>query len=139
VTCRTGYQATVIVRDMMNPFKILVVEDEAITALLLKRELQREGYEVCGPVATAEVALQMVEREHPHLILMDIRLAGDMDGIEAAEKIVAGDHNVPIIFMTGYSDAEIEARANVLQPAAYLVKPVTFTHIRPVITRLFVS
>jgi CheY-like chemotaxis protein len=121
----------------VDSIKILVVEDEAITALLLKREIQREGYEVCGPVATAEVALQLFEQARPDLVLMDIRLAGGIDGIEAAEQIVSGGHNVPIIFMTGFSDEMIEARAKSLHPVAYLMKPVTFNHIRPVINNLF--
>ena len=115
---------------------LLVVEDEAMTAWLLSQSLQHMGYTVCGPVATGEAAVQAAADEQPDVVLMDIRLAGPMDGIEAAERIAA-QREVSIIFMTGYSDQETKSRALALHPAAYLVKPVTPEHIVPVLEALF--
>jgi CheY-like chemotaxis protein len=121
----------------MNQVKVLlVVEDEAMTAWLLSQSLRRLGYTVCGPVATGEAAVQTAADEQPDVVLMDIRLAGPMDGIEAAERITA-QREVSVIFMTGYSDQEVRSRALAQRPAGYLVKPVTPEHIVPVLERLF--
>ena len=119
----------------MKQIKILIVEDEAVTARLLKLSLQRMGYTVCEPAATAEAAIATAGQEQPDVILMDIRLAGEMDGIEAARRI-ALLCDVSIIFMTGYSDRETRERAQALNPAAYLVKPVTPAEIEPLIGAL---
>ena len=80
--------------------KVLIVEDEAILGLLLSRSLGRLGYEVGEPIATGEEALRRTEQEQPDVVLMDIRLAGAMDGIEAAREITAR-YGTPIIFMNG--------------------------------------
>lgn len=114
--------------------KILLVEDEVMAAWLLQMSLRRMGYTVCGPVATGEAAVQTAKEECPDVILMDIRLAGDMDGIEAARQIRATQDSL-LIFMTGYSDPDIKGRAGNLEPTAYLVKPVTPDHIVPVIAQ----
>lgn len=116
--------------------KILLVEDEALTAMLLARNLQLSGYSVCGPASTGEAAIEIAKREKPDLVLMDIRLAGPMDGIKAATAI-ASFSDVPIVFVTGYDDKQLRQRANAVHPAAYLVKPVTPREIEPVIKALF--
>ena len=121
---------------MPEKIRILLVEDEAITAMLLKRNLELVGYEVSELVATGEAAIEAVENNHFDVVLMDIRLVGKIDGVEAATKI-ASQGDTPIIFMTGYSDGDIRARVKALNPAAYLVKPVTPDDIAPVIARLF--
>ena len=87
---------------MNKKVKILLVEDEAIVAQYLSLELELEGYEVCGYVATGEEAIQKALEEKPDLILMDINILGDIDGIQAAEEILKHRY-IPIIFMTGYS------------------------------------
>ena len=120
----------------MRKVKILLVEDEAITALLLTRNLKQEGYEVCDPVSTGEAAIRAVKNDHPDVILMDIRLGSQMDGVEAAQTI-ANSYDIPIIFLTGYGDKETIARAEVVNPAGYLIKPVTPADVAPLLAALF--
>ena len=105
--------------------KILVVEDEAITAMTLKLKLTQAGYEVGKVVATGEEAITSVEQETPDLVLMDICLAGLLNGIEAAQQIQGSHHAPPIIFMTGYPDQELQEQAQQLHPLAYFIKPVS--------------
>ncbi|MFW6140770.1 MAG: response regulator [Acidobacteriota bacterium] len=108
---------------MRRKIKVLVVEDEVIVAQYLRMELEANGYEVCGYVATGEEAIQKAKKEEPDLILMDIHLAGRTDGIEAAQKILE-HRKIPIIFMTGYSQMEVAAREKNLNPTRFLSKPV---------------
>ncbi len=111
---------------------ILIVEDEAFTAMSLRLELERAGYKVCNILSTGEQAVSFAESNKPDLILMDIRLAGNIDGIEAAEQIKTSQ-NLPIIFMSGYDDKSSRQRAQKLNPLSYLVKPVTLGDLTDVI------
>lgn len=120
----------------MKKIKILLVEDEALTALLLTRNLEMVGYHMCTPVGTGEAAIETAAAEQPDVVLMDIRLGSAMDGIEAAQKITA-IRPVPIVFMTGYEDNDTRARANSVSPAGYLVKPITPDDVEPVIADIF--
>jgi CheY-like chemotaxis protein len=117
---------------MAEKIKILLVEDEFFIALLLQMSLERSGYEVGDPVSTGEEAIKCVAQERPDVVLMDIRLAGALDGIEAAREIVAR-YAVPIIFMTGYSDEETVKQAQALHPLAILTKPVSPPEIMAVV------
>ena len=121
---------------MQGKIRILLVEDEAITALLLKRSLELEGHKVYEPLATGRKALEFVETHRIDVILLDINLAGDLDGIETAKRISA-IRDIPIIFTTGYSDDEIKRKASVLQPIAYVVKPIIPESINELITKQF--
>jgi two-component system, response regulator PdtaR len=107
----------------MKNRKILIVEDEALTAMLMEMDLRELGYTVLKPVATGEEAIDRVAIEHPDLVLMDINLAGVMDGFEAAKEI-RKYQAVPIIFLSGYSGEEVMERSRELQALAFLVKPV---------------
>jgi len=103
--------------------KIMVVEDEALSAMIMCRTLENRGYSVCKPVATGEEAVISAIAEKPDLIFMDISLAGEKDGIQAAREI--GEiYNIPIIFVTAYSDTDVKKRAELLKPAGYMNKPV---------------
>lgn len=102
--------------------KILVVEDEGVLALALCDRLRFAGYAVCAPVATGARAIQSVQQEQPDMILMDIRLPGNLTGLETAQQIRAFSQ-MPIVFLSGYSNPAIRAQALELQPAAYLLKP----------------
>lgn len=113
--------------------RILIVEDEAIVALSLKMELETRGYKVCGFVSSGEEAIDKARAESPDLILMDINLSGEMDGIEAAEKIVSsGDARV--IFFSGNSNLKIDTRIQRLQPLGLLNKPITVDMIEALLT-----
>lgn len=102
--------------------KVLVVEDEALIADDLRRTLTRLGYEVPVTVASGADAIASTERYRPSLVLMDIKLKGAMDGVDAAERI-KHEYDVPVIFLTAHSDDATLARAKVVSPQGYLVKP----------------
>lgn len=106
-----------------STIKLLLVEDEAITALAMIGALQGMGYITCDPVATGEKALLSLNSEKPDVVLMDISLTGNMDGIETAQKMMETGHNA-IIFITGYSSGELYERAKALNPMAIFTKPV---------------
>jgi len=107
----------------MDNQKLLIVEDEVIIGLSLKMDLEKAGYMVIGPASTGADAINSARNEKPSIIIMDIRLMGEMDGIEAAGQI-SGFSTAKIIFNTGYQDNTIKERAMKLNPAAFLSKPI---------------
>ncbi|MGO9411670.1 MAG: response regulator [Spirochaetia bacterium] len=115
--------------------RILIVEDEALTAMALGAYLRREGYEVVGFSATGEEAVQKAREDHPDIVFMDIRLAGRMDGIEAAEAI-SREERVAFVFMTGHSTQAAVERVAGVALVGYLTKPIDFSDIRGVLSRL---
>ncbi|MBF0327606.1 MAG: response regulator [Nitrospirae bacterium] len=106
----------------MNQGKILIVEDEIISALDLQGILERAGYETAKIATTGEEAVELAAKEKPDVVLMDIHIEGKMDGIQAAEKISMA-LGMPIIFMTGYSDENMIKKAQAINPYAILNKP----------------
>ena len=106
----------------MEKNRILVVEDEGIVALMIQKTLEKLGYEVPVTIASGEEAINQVEEMGPHLILMDIMLAGKIDGIEAAHQILTR-FDIPIIYLTAYSDDDTLQRARITKPFGYLLKP----------------
>ncbi len=107
----------------MVPVKILIVEDELIIALFLKNQLKKLGYEIVGQAATGEQAIQQAWEAQPDIVLMDVHLKGQMDGVEAAEYIRLNCH-IPVIYLTAYSDNDTIERAKITEPYAYLNKPI---------------
>ncbi|MBT4492616.1 MAG: EAL domain-containing protein [Gammaproteobacteria bacterium] len=101
---------------------VLVVEDEVLVARDIQARLSRMGYEVAGTAARGEDAVYMALDLLPDLILMDINLRGDMDGIEAATQINESK-SIPIIFCTAYSNDEVLERAKITSPFGYVLKP----------------
>ena len=114
---------------MNKNYKVLIVEDETIIALCLKGELESLGFEVLEPVATGEEALKIINSECPTLILLDIRLAGGMSGLDVAKAEECKDKSKLIIFMTGYITPEIKEMALQLNPIGFLEKPVEVSDI----------
>ena len=106
----------------MTQRSILVVEDELIVALEIKKTLIKLGYHVAGTEKDGQSAIETVGKTRPDLILMDIRLKGEMDGIEAAQRIRAL-YQTPVIFLTAHSDEDTLSRALKTHPCGYLVKP----------------
>jgi len=113
---------------MENP-RILIVEDEIIVTTVIEKILQKIGCSVCGTATSGEVAIKLALEHKPDLVLMDITLAGKMNGIEAGQGIVA-ELGIPIIFMTGYGDDDTIALAKTVSPGAYLIKPVQQTALK---------
>ncbi len=106
----------------MSKTKLLIVEDESIVALDIKQRAENLGYEVVDITSTGEEAIDKTEKFSPDLILMDIVLKGDMDGIEAAQ-IIRSNYKKPIIYLTAYSDEKTIQRAKLTGPFGYITKP----------------
>ena len=106
----------------MSDKRILIVEDDAIVAMTIEDSLHEMGYSIAGLAANADDAIRIAAEKKPDLILMDIRIQGDRDGIEAASEI-ARSQNIPIIYLTAYSDDETIRRAAKTQPYGFLTKP----------------
>lgn len=106
----------------MEEIKVLVVEDENIIALNIKNKLKKLGYTVPSIASSGEEAIKKADITFPDLILMDIMLKGDMDGVEAAEQI-REKFDIPIIYLTAYSDDKILERAKLTEPYGYILKP----------------
>lgn len=106
----------------MNKPKILIVEDEMITSDHLRRLLGRLGYDVTGVCTSGASALEIIEEGCPDLLLADIGLEGDVDGVEVAARAREG-WKIPTVFLTAFSDPETMRRARITEPYAYLVKP----------------
>ncbi len=104
--------------------KILVVEDERITAEDIKSGLECAGYNVPALVSSGEDAIEKAGKLKPDLVLMDIKLKGKMDGIEAAEQIKYL-YNIPVIYLTAYSDEYTVQRAKITEPSGYIIKEET--------------
>jgi CheY-like chemotaxis protein len=111
---------------------VLVVEDEMIVALDLRRRLSRLGYDVVGPTAYGEEAILLAEQRRPDLVLMDVRLRGAIDGVAAAEQIRAR-FGSPVVFVTAYADEETLGRACLTAPFGYLLKPFEEQELRTVV------
>lgn len=107
---------------MMTTASILIVEDESIIALDIRMQLQRMGYTVPAIVANGAAAINAVAAFQPDLILMDVRLQGEMDGIETAAQIQA-QQDIPIIYLTAYADDLTLQRAQIGEPFGYILKP----------------
>ncbi|HKQ13762.1 MAG TPA: diguanylate cyclase [Steroidobacteraceae bacterium] len=108
--------------DAPDPISILLVEDEGLIARDLEDTLTRLGYRVSGIASEGTEAIEMARELHPQLVVMDVSLRGDVDGIEAACAIQE-DAPVPVIFLTGHSDTETLQRAVMTGPLGYLIKP----------------
>jgi diguanylate cyclase (GGDEF)-like protein/PAS domain S-box-containing protein len=106
----------------MNRERLLIVEDEKIIALDLQRRLEKFGYQVVALSTTGRDAIAKAEEHKPDIILMDIMLAGDIDGIEAA-KVINKQFQIPLIFLTAYADEKTLERAKEAEPFGYILKP----------------
>lgn len=102
--------------------RILVVEDDGIVAMGLRARLHNLGYQTPAIVPFGEEAIQKARELRPDLVLMDIKLKGSMDGIEAAQRILE-EQNIPVIYMTAYADDKTLERAKVTEPYGYILKP----------------
>lgn len=102
--------------------KILIVEDEAVVARDLELTLKRLGYDVVGVAQFAAEAVGKVADSRPDLVLMDISLQGDRDGVQAAE-VIGQRFGTPVVYLTAHTDKATVARAQSTKPAGYLVKP----------------
>ncbi|MDH5670067.1 MAG: response regulator, partial [Nitrospira sp.] len=106
----------------MDKGRVLIVEDETLIAMELKDRLERNHYTVCGVVARGEDAIRQIEQFEPDVALLDVHLAGKLNGIETAKQL-RNKLNIPIIYLTAYSDPWLVEQAAKTEPYGYLVKP----------------
>lgn len=106
----------------MGKSRILVVDDERVVSLDIQAALKRLGYAVAGAAVTGEQSVDLAGKMRPDLVLMDVKLQGEMDGIEAAERI-SKLFGIPVIFLTAYSDEDTLDRAKMSGPFGFLLKP----------------
>jgi len=106
----------------MSKINVLVVEDESIVSKDIQHSLKKLGYNIVGSSATAEKAIELAKSEHPDVVLMDIMLKGEMNGIEAADEI-RKSCAIPVIFLTAYADESTLSKAKVTEPYGYILKP----------------
>lgn len=109
--------------------RAVIVEDEGVTQLQLTRILRSQGIQVVGTAGNGKVAVEVVLRERPDLVLMDIRMPV-MDGLEASERILA-EYRVCIVMLTAFSDEEYQKRAEELGTCGYVVKPIMVETLMP--------
>jgi DNA-binding LytR/AlgR family response regulator len=107
---------------MNETINVLIVEDNSLIAESTKTLLQRNGMSAIGIFNNGEEAIEFVRNQRPDLVLMDITLAGAIDGISAA-KIIGDETNVPIIYLTDHGDTKTLQRAKQTFPASYMTKP----------------
>lgn len=107
---------------MRDTIRVLIVEDEFITSDGIKDELLSIGYQISGQARSADEALEFLEKGDTDISVLDINIHGDKDGTELA-GIIRERYNMPIIFLTAYSDRKTIDRATEHMPASYLVKP----------------
>ncbi|MGB8219617.1 MAG: response regulator [Methanoregula sp.] len=106
----------------MSDYAVLLVEDDDIIAKIAEWRLKNLGYRVCGRAVTGAEAMEMVVNHKPDLVLMDINLKGEIDGIETAKMIKRG-FNIPVIYVTSHSDGPTLERARETKPDGFIVKP----------------
>ena len=106
----------------MSKINVLIVEDESIVAKDIQHSLKKLGYNVLGICSTGEDAIKSAEELMPDIVLMDIMLKGQMNGIEAAAQI-RETNNIPVIFLTAYADENTLSKAKVSEPFGYIIKP----------------
>ena len=106
--------------------RVLIVEDETMTAMAMADYLEGLGHEVLELPATGEEAVGLAREKRPDLVLMDVNLPGPIDGLEAA-RMIAAEAGPAIVFITGYSNEAMVKKAEALGPAAFIVKPFDFS------------
>lgn len=116
--------------------RLLLVEDERVVALSMKKTLKRLGYEVVGVVATGEEAVETAIASAPDLVLMDISLQSQMDGIEASQ-VIRSFSDIPIVFLTAHSDEKLLESAMATMPAGYIIKPFSERILEDTIQKVF--
>ena len=103
--------------------RVMIVEDESLVALEISEAVEKYGFEVAGICPDGESAMAMVDEERVDLVLMDIRIKGEIDGIETARRILR-KRRLLVIFLTAFSDKKHIESAVLLNPLGYLVKPI---------------
>jgi CheY-like chemotaxis protein len=118
-----------------SPARVIIVEDESITALHIARQLRRLGYEVVALASSGPQAIEHALSRHPHVVLMDIQLQGTMDGVDAARHIQASAP-IPIVYMSANADATTVQRIQATRPAGFVPKPINYPTLHALLQRV---
>lgn len=102
---------------------IMVVEDEGVVSIDIRNMLKKAGYNIAAVAFQGEEAVTKAEQSSPDLVLMDIGLKGEIDGIEAAKRIRDRLH-IPVVFLTGFADEVTKAKAQEVNPSGFIIKPI---------------
>lgn len=121
-------------RDQLK--KVLIVEDDMIISMVLERMINKMGFDVVEKATTGEKAISLAQEHDPDIILMDIQLKDDIDGITAMQKIRKSSE-VPVIYITGNSDQYYKERARKTNYIDYLVKPIQMDDLKESINKVF--
>jgi signal transduction histidine kinase len=116
----------------MFTLKILIVEDDSVSALLLQRALEKNAHEIIGIADTGEKALEILEESMADIVMMDINLAGELDGIKTTE-IINEKYDIPVVYLSASSDAETLNKVVGTNPSAYVIKPFNIRELNMVI------
>ncbi len=116
----------------MDKVQVLIVEDEAIVSMDLRHKLEAMGYSVPAEINSGEDAVDAASQLRPDVVLMDIRLSGEMDGIDAAGEI-RRRFNIPVVYLTSHADEDTLARAKRTEPSGYILKPFDDSSLRAVV------
>lgn len=121
-----------ILESLNENFRILIVEDQILVSADLKHHLESMNYEVVGIASTGVDAIRIAGKTFPDIVLMDIMLKGDMDGIDTAKEIYH-QYDIPVVYLTGFYDNDIIERAKLTQPYGYIIKPIDEQELHSVI------
>jgi len=116
----------------MGLTKVMIVEDEVIAAMATEKMLTKLGFEVCGNVTSGEDALERFDEDCPDILIMDIRLDGELDGIQTTE-LIKKSRDVPVIYVSAFSDEKTRERADATKPLAFINKPLDITLLQQVL------
>jgi DNA-binding NarL/FixJ family response regulator len=118
--------------DVVTPGRILIVEDDYLVATELEATLADAGFQVVGVASTADQAIRLARTQQPHLAIVDVRLIGERDGVDAAQTMF-NELAIRSIFATAHDDADTRERAKAASPIAWLAKPYTPARLIPLI------
>jgi signal transduction histidine kinase len=116
----------------MFPLRILITEDDHVSALLLKKALEKNNHEIIGISDSGEKALEILEHNQADIVMMDINLAGELDGIKTTE-IINEKYDIPVVYLSASSDAETLTKVVGTNPSAYVIKPFNIRELNMVI------
>lgn len=116
----------------MFPLRILITEDDHVSALLLKKALEKNNHQIIGISDSGERALELLEEHSADIVMMDINLAGELDGIRTTE-IINEKYDIPVVYLSASSDAETLTKVVGTNPSAYVIKPFNIRELNMVI------
>lgn len=122
----------------MAKANIMVVEDEGVVSIDIRNMLKRAGYDIAAVAFQGEEAVKKAEISGPDLVLMDIGLKGEIDGIEAARRI-RERFQIPVVFLTGFADDVTVAKAKEVNPSGFIIKPINEEELRNILDEILTN